>query len=85
MSQPVLGLKQDPAEIIDIDLLLVQRREVKKLQQDFSIPWGPQRYGPTQYLGRNEKCTEHENAQYIELHQDEDFKIICCRCLLYWY
>ncbi len=78
-------IKSDPSEVIDLDLLLVQKREVKKLQTDFSIPHGTHKYDPAKYLASNSKCKKHDKAQYIELHQDEDLKIICCRCLLQWF
>jgi hypothetical protein len=54
-------IKEDPnAETIDLDELFVQKREVHRLQQDSSLPWGPSRYDPTKYLGRSERCPEHE-------------------------
>jgi hypothetical protein len=50
-------IKEDPnAECIDLDELFVQKREVHRLQQDSSLPWGPSRYDPTKYLGRSERC-----------------------------
>ena len=58
---------------------------MRKLQQDLAIPWGPQKYDPMKYLAKVAKCDEHPSAQYLELHQDEDLKLICCKCLLRWY
>ena len=56
-------IKEDPnAECIDLDELFVQKREVHRLQQDSSLPWGPSRYDPTKYLGRSERCVEHEQS-----------------------
>ena len=72
-------------EIIDIDLLLRQKSTVRKIQQENSIPWGPQKYDPAKYLAKHKKCDTHPAAQYLELHSDESMKLICGQCLLLWF
>jgi hypothetical protein len=53
-------------EVIDLDLLLVQKREVRKLQE-FTVPQREQKYDPAKYLASHSKCKKHANADYIEL------------------